>query len=225
MEKRIQIVKNGPYKVTGGVPLVVAFIETDDENISQKWGRGKQYGDQDPYFLCRCGSSDSKPYCDGTHAKKGFKGNEVATRGAGATKKYSGEKVDLLDEEGLCASMRFCDGAPRAWKAAVNSNIEGNREIAIREACNCAAGRLTAVDKDGRVHEPKLDQAISPIYDTAAGQRGPLWVKGGIAIEGADGQEYRIRNRVTLCRCGHSQNMPFCDTSHFGVDSMKGEDD
>jgi len=113
MEKRVQIVKNGPYKVTGGVPLVGAFIVTDDEGISQSWGRGKQYEDKDTYFLCRCGGSDSKPYCDGTHAKNGFKGNEVATRGAGPVRKYSGEKVDLLDEEEFCASMRFCDGAPR----------------------------------------------------------------------------------------------------------------
>jgi len=224
MEKKIQIVKNGPYKVTGGVPLVRATMEIDEEGISQSWGRGKQYEDRDTYFLCRCGGSDSKPYCDGMHVKIGFRGEEVATHGAGPTKKYSGEKIDLIDEEGLCASMRFCDGAPRAWNAAVNSGIGGNREIAIREACDCAAGRLTAVDKDGKVHEPKFGQEISPIYDTAAGQRGPLWVKGGIPIEGADGQEYRIRNRVTLCRCGHSRNMPFCDISHFGVPSMKGKD-
>jgi len=29
-----------------------------------------------------------------------------------------------------------------------------------------------------------------------------------------DGKPYRIRNRLTLCRCGRSENMPFCDGSH-----------
>ena len=30
----------------------------------------------------------------------------------------------------------------------------------------------------------------------------------------ADGFEYEVRNRVTLCRCGQSQNKPFCDGTH-----------
>jgi CDGSH-type Zn-finger protein len=30
----------------------------------------------------------------------------------------------------------------------------------------------------------------------------------------ADGKAYEVRNRVTLCRCGSSNNKPFCDGSH-----------
>jgi len=223
-EKKIRIIKNGPYEVTGNVPLVQAVIEPDHQGISANWEEGKRYEQRDEYYLCRCGGSASKPYCDGSHVKIGFTGNETATHGTGPQKTYSGKGVDLIDEELLCSSMRFCDRAPRAWTAAVNSHIEEYKEIAIEEACSCASGRLTAVDKDGNIYEPKLDQEISPIQDTAAGRRGPLWVKGGILIEGADGQGYKIRNRVTLCRCGRSSNMPFCDTSHFNVPSMKGTD-
>jgi CDGSH-type Zn-finger protein len=43
---------------------------------------------------------------------------------------------------------------------------------------------------------------------------GPIWVRGGIEIESAEGHAYQVRNRVTLCRCGKSQNKPFCDGSH-----------
>ena len=43
---------------------------------------------------------------------------------------------------------------------------------------------------------------------------GPIWVRGGITVESADGREYEVRNRVTLCRCGQSSNKPFCDGSH-----------
>jgi CDGSH-type Zn-finger protein len=39
-------------------------------------------------------------------------------------------------------------------------------------------------------------------------------VRGGITIESADGVPYEVRNRVTLCRCGRSDNKPFCDASH-----------
>ena len=45
---------------------------------------------------------------------------------------------------------------------------------------------------------------------------GPISVRGGIVIESADGREYEVRNRVTLCRCGQSSNKPFCDGSHVG---------
>jgi CDGSH-type Zn-finger protein len=33
-------------------------------------------------------------------------------------------------------------------------------------------------------------------------------------VVSADGFEYEVRNRVTLCRCGQSQNKPFCDGTH-----------
>ncbi|MGA8623090.1 MAG: CDGSH iron-sulfur domain-containing protein [Candidatus Sulfotelmatobacter sp.] len=41
-----------------------------------------------------------------------------------------------------------------------------------------------------------------------------MWVRGGIALVGADGQAYEIRNRMTLCRCGKSENKPFCNGAH-----------
>ena len=31
------------------------------------------------------------------------------------------------------------------------------------------------------------------------------------------GHTWEVRNRVTLCRCGHSGNKPFCDGTHSAV--------
>jgi CDGSH-type Zn-finger protein len=36
-----------------------------------------------------------------------------------------------------------------------------------------------------------------------------------VTIVDAEGASYEVRNRVTLCRCGHSKNKPFCDGSHI----------
>ena len=45
---------------------------------------------------------------------------------------------------------------------------------------------------------------------------GPLRVTGNIIIKDGQGKEFGLGGRTTisLCRCGHSQNKPFCDGSH-----------
>lgn len=227
MAKKIRICENGPYEVTGGIPLKQAIIETNAEGESEAWADGKEYQpDYETYHLCRCGHSDNKPFCDGSHEAFGFKGGEVAPHGGdpASTRRYEGAEVDLIDEESLCASMRFCDVAPTVWNAAIRSDRDGYKEIAITEACNCASGRLTVVKKDGTPIEAQLEQEISPVQDTAAKYRGPLWVKGNVPLEGADGRPYKLRNRMTLCRCGQSSNIPFCDTAHLNCPHMRGFD-
>jgi len=79
---------------------------------------------------------------------------------------------------------------------------------------NCPAGRLVLRDKHGQPIEPKLEPSIGVVFDPITNNIGPLWVRGGIPIEAADGTVYEIRNRVTLCRCGVSTNKPFCDGKH-----------
>lgn len=51
--------ENGPYRVDGDIVLVDA-----DGNPIEPPRR--------PFFLCRCGHSNNKPFCDGTHSKLGF---------------------------------------------------------------------------------------------------------------------------------------------------------
>ena len=72
------------------------------------------------------------------------------------------------------------------------------------------------IDKQtGKVVEPKLAKSIVLIEDPAMGVSGPVWVRGGVPVESADGKTYHVRNRLTLCRCGKSKNKPFCDSSHY----------
>ena len=66
----------------------------------------------------------------------------------------------------------------------------------------------------GPAVEPHFEPSIGLVQDTAKGVSGPLWVRGGVQVLGADGSAYEIRNRVALCRCGASGNKPFCDGSH-----------
>jgi CDGSH-type Zn-finger protein len=51
-------------------------------------------------------------------------------------------------------------------------------------------------------------------------RNGPLRIEGDdIEIVDAEGRRFDLAGRtaISLCRCGHSQNKPFCDTSHGRV--------
>jgi CDGSH-type Zn-finger protein len=62
---------NGPNHVVG--------------NFTLRWPSGKEIVHKVDVLLCRCGHSNDKPFCDGTHAKIGFRsveGDETAHKDA-----------------------------------------------------------------------------------------------------------------------------------------------
>ncbi len=61
----IRALRNGPYEVRG------------ETSFTDRRG-GKYRGQKDPLYLCRCGKSKNKPYCDGSHIKAGFQAEERA---------------------------------------------------------------------------------------------------------------------------------------------------
>ena len=215
---KIKITKDGPYIVRGGVPLAKEAIICDEEGTPLRWERGEPYPAKETYALCRCGQSGHKPFCDGAHAKTGFDGTETASR-----EKYleqaetiAGPDLILTDAEKLCAVARFCHRVEDAWSHTENSADPESRKIAIGEAADCPSGRLVAWDKKtDQPIEPELAPSIGLVEVPAAKSSGPIWVKGGLPVESAEGAEYEPRNRVTLCRCGQSKNKPLCDGTHL----------
>ena len=217
---RIKVTKNGPYIVSASIPLGEKIIVSDAEGISYEWREGKKYPLQQKYALCRCGQSKNKPFCDGTHMKVNYNGTETARKGPylDQAKEFTGPVLDLTDAPTMCVHARFCDRAGGIWKLTEQSDDPEAREIAIEEARDCPSGRLVVWDKEGNEIEPEFEPEIVLVEDPFEGVSGPLWVRGGITIECADGTTYEVRNRVTLCRCGKSANKPFCDGSHLPPD-------
>lgn len=68
---------------------------------------------------------------------------------------------------------------------------------------------------------PLLPQDIGLVKDPYRDCSGPLWVRGEIDLESADGTKYEKRNRMTLCRCGRSENKPFCNGAHAPEPTFK----
>ena len=66
----IKVLQNGPYLVEGDALTLV-----DWNGVSYSIRKR-------PFALCRCGASTSKPFCDGTHSRMGFKAAEAAVPGS-----------------------------------------------------------------------------------------------------------------------------------------------
>jgi len=216
----VQITENGPYQVSGGLPLAIEVIGTNAHGESVQWQQGRTFPSQSQYALCRCGHSANKPFCDGTHAKVGFDGTETASRKPyiDQAQVIRGPTMSLTDAEALCAFARFCDPNGQVWNLVAETDEPGSRKNFVRQTCDCPSGRLVAWDNaTGEPIEPKYELSIGLIEDPAKNCSGPLWLRGGVLVIGADGFNYEVRNRVTLCRCGASQNKPFCDGSHASI--------
>ena len=214
---KINIVKDGPYRVAGGVPLSAETIGVNAARESVEWIEAGDVATSGPYFLCRCGQSANKPFCDGSHSTTGFDGTETASRAAydAQAGQIEGPALILADAESLCAGARFCDRAGTVWSSVETVETDAQRHAFTEQVGQCPSGRLLARDRrTGELLEPSFDPSIALIEDPAQGVSGPIWVRGGVRIIGSDGVELESRNRVTLCRCGASGNKPYCDGSH-----------
>jgi len=217
-EARIKVCKNGPYLVTGEVSIATQTISCDAKGTPRQWAEGEKYPHHENCSLCRCGQSEHKPFCDGTHVKVKFDGTESASRQSYTeqAKKIDGPTLELNDAEILCASARFCHRGGEIWTLIAKTEEPETRKTVIDDAGDCPSGRLVVQDKKtGQIVEPRFEKSIGLVEDPNMGVSGPIWVRGRIPVESADGSTYETRNRVTLCRCGKSVNKPFCDSSHY----------
>jgi CDGSH-type Zn-finger protein len=222
---KVQISKNGPYVVSGNLPMRKQTIGTNSAGESVKWVEGEVFPSQAEMYLCRCGHSAQKPFCDGSHTKAKFDGTESASRERyqDQAKVMRGPAMSLTDAEHLCAFARFCDTHGKVWTLVDRTDDPAARQHFVREASDCPSGRLVAWDNaTGGPVEPSFEPSIGLVEDPANDCSGPLWLRGGVPVVGADGHPYEVRNRVTLCRCGASRNKPFCDGTHASIKFKDG---
>ena len=223
-EQKIQIQPNGPYLVHGDTPLVRKQQVTSEHGEPMTWQKTEEVETKETYALCRCGESNNKPFCDGTHVKTEFDGTETA-----ATDKYEDRKIVHENSTGIvikrdysvCAESGFCgDRLANIEKLAELTDDSTVRAKVMAMIERCPSGSYTyALTEDAEDIESDLPRQIAVTTEmTSEGPiAGPLWVTGEILVERADGQPMEVRNRVTLCRCGQSKNKPLCDGTHRAI--------
>ena len=208
---RIRVGNSGPYWVSGGPTLTTRTPVLNAQGEPTDWASGADRPTGASYVLCRCGHSGNKPFCDGTHAKIGFDGNCTAERAPGATRRkvYEGVGVTMTDDESLCAGYAYCDRHGGVWREIAATSDPEVRDRLEQQIANCPSGRLQfVIAGETAPQEREYPPTIATIPN------GPLWVLGGVPVETIDGFTYEVRNRQLLCRCGASENKPFCDGTH-----------
>ena len=196
----IEVVKNGPYRVSG-------LCRVRDARGEDVPARGR-------FALCRCGSSSNKPFCDGTHAKIGFDGTRFTTVSPDTAQPYRGKRITLHDNRALCAHSGICtDGLPGVFRLGQEPWIEADgadAAAAIAIVQRCPSGALSYSIGDAPPPAAPGECLIT------ASANGPYFVSGRVELR-ADGARPRVPDRYALCRCGGSKNKPFCDGTHWAI--------
>lgn len=218
-EQAIEVTENGPYHVTGGIPLKRVRKVPGDRGSFKDYEVYEELETEDEYWLCRCGQSTTKPFCSGMHEKVNFDGTEVAPTNTykERAKNLGGTKTTFYDDRGICSHAAFCsNAATNIWKAAkLCDEDDALSETVVEMVNNCPSGALT-MEVDGKTVEPALEREIWVL------ENGQYAVHGGIPVTRSDGQPIEVRNRMTFCRCGGSKNKPLCDGTHAEIGFTDG---
>ncbi|MFB4274409.1 ferritin-like domain-containing protein [Nonomuraea sp. MTCD27] len=216
--QRIVVLRDGPYVVYGGVPLRrKRKIVSEPEKNALTWQTGEPLETEDTYALCRCGHSGAKPFCDGTHAVIGFDGTESEVMRPYKELQHVHDGVGISAQRvgELCVHAAFCIGRTRPIAAMLADTGDSDvRSEVMGRIDHCPSGSYSyALERGGDTIEADLPRAVS-VLEEEDGLAGALWVTGGVPVVRSDGRPLETRNRVTLCRCGHSGNKPLCDGTH-----------
>lgn len=219
--KKIVVQEDGPYTVHGGVPLVRKAQVVSEHGEPLTWKTGAAIKATETYILCRCGQSGDKPFCDGTHTEIDFDGTESADSDVTAERRVTfagGTNIVVRYDDYLCMESGFCANRATDVKHMVPHTADTQVRAQVMAMIErCPSGAYTYSIEQGEADiEPDLPRQIAVTTETTADGpiAGPLWVTGNIPIERADAQPLETRNRVTLCRCGHSSEKPLCDGTH-----------
>jgi uncharacterized Fe-S cluster protein YjdI len=131
----------------------------------------------------------------------------------GPSRTYVGDAIEVLWEPRLCIHVRNCvsrlpqvfDPEVRPW--VVVDAADADAVAAAIESCPTGALHYRRLD-GGRQEQQPAETTVEPRPN------GPLFVRGAVRIVDGDGRLIREDTRVALCRCGASENKPFCDGSH-----------
>lgn len=130
------------------------------------------------------------------------------------TKKYTNGEVTIVWKPDLCIHSAICfkglgevfDPKKKPWITPEGSTTEK----IITQVKKCPSGALSYyLNRDAeREIKVEAETIIEPALN------GPLMVYGNVTVKDKNGALTKKSNATAFCRCGASNNKPFCDGSH-----------
>jgi CDGSH-type Zn-finger protein/truncated hemoglobin YjbI len=210
-ESGIRCAHDGPYLVTNAERL-------------RNW-LGEELPSRPLMALCRCGESAIRPRCDGACARVGFTDEKDPNRVPDRRETYAGVQLTVFDNRGICQHSGFCSDRLASVFHTEGTFVTpsgGRMDEIIRAVRDCPSGALSyAIDGIEARAQVDWDDTREPAIEVS--KDGPYRITGGIALTDADGEAVARAagsslEHYALCRCGHSQNKPFCSGMHWYVD-------
>lgn len=126
-----------------------------------------------------------------------------------STKKYTAGELTVLWKPKLCTHSAKCaKGLPKVFDPDRRPWVDlsqAEAEVIMAQVRKCPSGALSV---EGEKPTEPTEVSVKMLPD------GPLFVNGPISLAYADGSREEKTGVTAFCRCGASENKPFCDGSH-----------
>lgn len=135
-------------------------------------------------------------------------------------KKYSNGEVTVVWKPGSCIHSTVCWKAATGLPSVFNPKLrpwitpEGaDSKSIVAQVEKCPSGALSYFYNHDE--ENSADEEITQDTRIEILPNGPLLVYGNITVKDRSGNETKKSKVTAFCRCGQSQNKPYCDGSHI----------
>lgn len=130
-------------------------------------------------------------------------------------KKYKKDELTILWEPKKCIHSAICvkelphvyDPKAKPWIKPENASVDQLRA----QIDKCPSGALSYLKNEISNKNKNMKTEVELM------KNGPLLVKGTIEVKSHDGTVETKEKMAAFCRCGASQNKPYCDGGHKGA--------
>ncbi len=130
------------------------------------------------------------------------------------TKEYTNGEVTVVWKPDLCIHSGKCvGGLPSVFQPKERPWIKVDKASAqdiVDQVKKCPSGALTFYMNN----DASVDETLSTTTSVEVVENGPLLVHGALEVNLGSGDVDTKEATTAFCRCGHSENKPYCDGAH-----------
>ena len=133
------------------------------------------------------------------------------------TRVYRGESINVIYDIRRCIHAEEC-----VSRLAEVFDINKRPWIQPDQAAPEQVADTISHCPTGALHYQRLDggptEEVPAVNIIQLEEDGPVYLSGNLVIQNAKGEQVYADTRMAICRCGASENKPFCDNAHLKID-------